>query len=522
MPASSHTHSEDTGGGGSGRRPVALVILDGWGHAEPGPGNAIARGRTPFFDSLLQSYPHTLLAASGESVGLPPGVMGNSEVGHLTLGTGRINYQDLSRINRAIDDGTFFSNPVLGPAMVAAAAVGAGVHLMGLVSDGGVHSAMRHIYALVDMAKDCGVERLYVHAFTDGRDTPPTSGAEYLEALERHLDEVGLGGIVTVAGRYYAMDRDKHWDRVKLAYDALVRGQGLRADSAVEGLRRSYDEGTTDEFVLPMVVSNDAEARIRDGDTVVFFNFRADRTRELTRAIISREFEGFDRDGPPPKVHYIGMTRYDASFDIPVAFPDTPPRAPLSRVVSEAGLTQLHIAETEKYAHVTFFFNGGREEPFPGERQVLVPSPREVDTYEEKPEMSAYEVADRFCATLSEDAPDFTVLNFANADMVGHTGDLEAAVAAVEHVDRCLEQVVAALLARQALVLVTSDHGNAERMLSDDGEAHTAHTTNPVPLVFLQKGNALRPEAGLSDIAPTVLQLLGVPIPPDMTGSPLW
>jgi 2,3-bisphosphoglycerate-independent phosphoglycerate mutase len=503
------------------RRPVALIILDGWGSAEPGPGNAITTACTPFFDSLWNEYPHTLLQASGEAVGLPAGVMGNSEVGHLTLGTGRVNYQDLSRINHAIEDGSFFSNPVLGPAMAVAAAAGAGVHLMGLLSDGGVHSAMLHICALVDLAKACGVTRLYIHAFTDGRDTSPTSGEGYLEVLDAHLKEAGLGKIVTIAGRYYAMDRDKHWDRVKLAYDALVRGEALRAESASEGIRRSYEEGMTDEFVLPRVVSNDAGARISDGDTVIFFNFRADRTRELTRAFIESDFSGFDRQGPPPNVRYLGMTLYDASFGIPVAFPDIPPRAPLSRVVSEAGLTQLRIAETEKYAHVTFFFNGGREKPFPGETQVLVPSPRDIETYEQKPQMSAYEVAERFRAILEEEPPHFTVLNFANADMVGHTGDMEAAVQAVEHVDRCLETVVGSLLGRDARVVVTSDHGNAEQMLSAEGGPHTAHTTNAVPLILLEQGVTLRQGAGLADIAPTVLRLLSLAVPAEMTGSPL-
>lgn len=510
-----------TGGEPGERRPVALIILDGWGYAPPGPANAVSLADIPFYRSLEAQYPRALLEASGEAVGLPAGIMGNSEVGHLTLGTGRINYQDLSRINRAISNGSFFQNPVLGPAMAHAAATGSAVHLMGLLSDGGVHSAIEHLHALVQLAHETGVSRLYIHCFMDGRDTSPTAGKGFLRDLEEFLADEGLGQVVTLSGRYYAMDRDKRWERVKLAYDALVHGEGLRASTPQEAITRSYEQGVTDEFVLPTVVSNDPESRIKDGDTVIFFNFRPDRTRELTRAFIERDFQAFDRKGPAPKVTFIGMTEYDSSFDIPVAFPDVSPELPLAEVLSRAGLTQLHIAETEKYAHVTFFFNGGHEEPYPGEQQVLIPSPRDIATYDERPQMAAYEVAARFVELYREQHFDFVILNFANPDMVGHTGVLPATVEALGHVDRCLAEVTAALQAKNAHIFITADHGNAEVMMNDDGTANTAHTTNPVPLLYLEKGAVLREGAGLSDIAPTVLSLLGLPVPAVMTGTSL-
>lgn len=526
MPTSSDNRNRpqaDSLGGRDCRveRPVALIVLDGWGYAPPGPGNAISLANKPFFSSLEERYPHVLLEASGEAVGLPPGIMGNSEVGHLTLGTGRINYQDLLRINRAIADGSFFQNPVLGPAMAHAAGTGAAVHLMGLLSDGGVHSAIEHLHALVQLAHEVGVSKLYIHCFMDGRDTSPTAGKKFLEDLEAFLAEEGLGKIVTLAGRYYAMDRDKRWDRVKLAYDALVYGEGLRAGTPLEAINRSYEQGITDEFVLPVVVSNDPDSRIKDGDTVIFFNFRPDRTRELTRAFIDPNFSEFDRGPAPPKVTFIGMTEYDPAFNIPVAFPDVPPREPLAEILSKAGLRQLHIAETEKYAHVTFFFNGGHEEPYPGEKQVLIPSPRDIATYDERPQMAAYEVAAKFVELYEQERFDFVILNFANPDMVGHTGVIEAAVKAVEHVDACLEKVVKTLQAHHAHILVTSDHGNAEFMKNEDGSPNTAHTTNPVPFFYLEEGARLREGGGLSDVAPTILTLLGLDIPRVMTGQPL-
>lgn len=527
MPASSSNpeqparRRESSPGGPGGNRPVALIILDGWGHAPPGPANAISLAHIPFYRSLEQKYPRVLVEASGEAVGLPAGIMGNSEVGHLTLGTGRVNYQDLSRINRAVADGSFFQNPVLGPAMVHAATIGASVHLMGLLSNGGVHSAIEHLHALVQLAHETGVGRLYIHCFMDGRDTSPTAGKGFLEDLEEFLAEESLGQVVTLAGRYYAMDRDKRWERVKLAYDVLVYGEGLRATTPLEAITRSYEQGVTDEFVLPTVVSNDPDSRIKDGDTVIFFNFRPDRTRELTRAFIEPNFNGFERSGPAPRVNFIGMTEYDANFNIPIAFPDVPPELPLAEILSRVGLTQLHIAETEKYAHVTFFFNGGHEEPYPGETQVLIPSPRDIATYDERPQMAAYDVAERFVELYESEAFDFVILNFANPDMVGHTGVLAAAIEALGHVDTCLASVLEALQARNAHIFITGDHGNVESMMNSDGTPNTAHTTNPVPLLYLEEGAALREGAGLSDIAPTILTLLGIPVPAVMTGVSL-
>ncbi len=527
MPASSSSpeHPAPRQGGNPGgpgaRRPGARIILDGWGYSPPGPYNPLTRADIPVYRSLEQKYPRVLIEASGEAVGLPVGIMGNSEVGHLTLGTGRINYQDLSRINRAVSDGSFFQNPVLAPAMAHAAAIGASVHLMGLLSDGGVHSAIEHLYALVQLAHETGVNHLYIHCFMDGRDTSPTAGKVFLENLEEFLADEGLGRIVTLAGRYYAMDRDKRWERVKLAYDALVYGEGLRATTPQEAITRSYEQGVTDEFVLPTVVSNDPDSRIKDGDTVIFFNFRPDRTRELTRAFIEPGFDGFEQPGPAPRVTYIGMTEYDSSFNIPVAFPDVPPELPLGEVLSRGGFTQLHIAETEKYAHVTFFFNGGHEEPYPGEKQVLIPSPRDIATYDERPQMAVYEVAERFVELCRTEDFDFIILNFANPDMVGHTGVLAATVEALGHVDTCLASVVQILAAKNAHIFVTADHGNAESMMNSDGTPNTAHTTNPVPLLYLEEGARMREGAGLSDIAPTVLTLLGIPVPSVMTGVPL-
>ncbi|MBU2603908.1 MAG: 2,3-bisphosphoglycerate-independent phosphoglycerate mutase [Actinobacteria bacterium] len=525
--------AESTGDAGAeaapaGRRPVALIVLDGWGYAEPGPGNAISLARTPVIDGLLGHYPWVLLEASGCAVGLPEGVMGNSEVGHFTLGCGRVLFQDLSRINHAIADGSFFDNEVLGDAMTAAASTNGSVHLMGLLSDGGVHSAIEHLHALVELAKSHFVERVFVHTFMDGRDTSPNAGAVFIADLERFLAGAGLGEIATVVGRYYAMDRDFRWPRVKLAYDALVHGAGSTAGSvgsagsAAEAVAASYEAGVTDEFIEPTITSRDPRSRVRDGDTVVFFNFRPDRARELTQAFIDDAFEGFDRGGAPPRVHFVGMTEYDAEFEIPVAFADKPPLRVLAEVLSDAGLRQLHIAETEKYAHVTFFFNGGREEPFPGETRRLIPSPTDIATYDQRPAMSAYKVAEAFKEAFETERPDFVVLNFANLDMVGHTGDLGATIEAAEHVDTCLGVVIEALAPFGARIFVTADHGNAERMINPvSGAPETAHTTNPVRLVCLEDGVTLREGAGLADVAPTVLCLLGLEVPPEMTGEPL-
>ncbi len=507
---------------GKGRRRAALIILDGWGYAEPGPGNAISLADTPVWDALWAQYPHVLLEASGEAVGLPPGVMGNSEVGHLTLGSGRIIYQDLSRISRSIADGSFFDNPVLTALMDGVRARSTSLHLMGLLSDGGVHSAMAHVKALVTMARRHGITRLHIHAFTDGRDTSPTAGECYVAELVDFLHEEGVGGIATVSGRYYAMDRDKRWERLKIAYDALVHDVGLRASDAASAVRESYARGETDEFILPTIVSADPASRIGDGDGVVFFNFRPDRARELSAALTVTDFTCFDRGGPPPLIDFAGMTEYDPRLDLAVAFPKEEPRNVLAEVVSDAGLTQLHIAETEKYAHVTFFFNGGREAPFPGEERRLVPSPKDVETYDQKPAMSAYEVAQAFEEIMVADPKDFVVLNFANPDMVGHTGNLAAAIEAVQHVDRCLGRVLRVLENLEAKVVVTSDHGNVEEMLEASGDRCTAHSMGKVPLILLERDAVLREGAGLSDVAPTLLRFLGLETPEEMTGRSLF
>ncbi len=502
-------------------RRAALVILDGWGCAPAGPGNAISLARTPVWDALWARYPHVLLEASGEAVGLPVGVMGNSEVGHLTIGAGRIIYQDLSRINRAVADGSFFLNPALLGIIGRTLDRDGSLHLMGLLSDAGVHSALGHLKALVQLAGRQGMERVYIHAFMDGRDTSPTAGIEYVSEVEEFLASEGRGTIATVAGRYYAMDRDKRWERVKLAYDAVVHGDGLVASSASAAVRESYGRSETDEFILPTVVSTDPASRVKAGDGVVFFNFRPDRVREICAALTQADFTGFGRGEAPPLVDLVGMTEYDSRLGLGVAFPKEEPRHVLAEVIGAAGLTQLHIAETEKYAHVTFFFNGGREAPFPGERRCLVPSPKDVRTYDQKPQMSAYEVVDCLERTISEDPVDFVVLNFANADMVGHTGDIQATVTALEHVDHCLGRVIEILAAAGARIMITADHGNAEVMLRPDGSVDTAHSTDPVPLIVLDELIKLREGAGLADIAPTLLCFLGLPVPVEMTGTSL-
>jgi 2,3-bisphosphoglycerate-independent phosphoglycerate mutase len=504
-----------------GHRRAALIILDGWGWAPPGPGNAISLADTPIWDGLWARYPHALLEASGEAVGLPPGVMGNSEVGHLTLGSGRVIYQDLSRINRSIADGSFYHNLALAALMEGAVERQRPVHLMGLLSDAGVHSSLGHLKALVGMAHRRGVQKVFIHAFTDGRDTSPTAGESYVRELEDYLRAEGLGAIATVSGRYYAMDRDRRWDRVKRAYDALVLDWGLRAGDASTAVLESYARGETDEFVQPTIVSADSDSRVHDGDGVVFFNFRPDRVRELAAALTQEQFAGFERSGGPPHVDFVGMTEYDPRLELAVAFPKDEPRHVLAEVVSEAGLTQLHIAETEKYAHVTFFFNGGRERPFPGEIRKLVPSPKDVATYDERPAMSAYEVADSLEQTLAEEPVDFVILNFANPDMVGHSGDIPATVEAVEHVDACLGRVLKVLESLGAKVIVTSDHGNAESMLEGDGDVNTAHTTVEVPVVVLDEEVKVHDGAGLADVAPTILCFMGLEQPPEMTGRSL-
>ncbi len=509
-------------------RPVALIILDGWGFRSERAHNAVAGARTPHLDRLFADESWTTLGASGMDVGLPDGQMGNSEVGHLNLGAGRIVYQDYTRINLAIRDGSFFDNPVLVDSCRRVKETGGALHLLGLLSDGGVHSHQEHLYALVELARRQGLDRVFVHAFLDGRDTPPQSGIGYLEHLEAQLADKGVGRIATVTGRYYAMDRDNRWDRVEKAWDALVRGRGAPAPSATEAVRAAYAAGQTDEFVEPRVIvdgAGDPVGRVADGDAVVFFNFRADRARELTRAFTEPGFEAFDVSDRPRLAGFVTFTLYDETFDLPVAFPPEHLSEIFGQVVSGAGLRQLRIAETEKYAHVTYFFNGGEETPFPGEDRVLIPSPREVATYDQKPEMSAFAVRDRLVQEIGRRAHDLIVVNFANLDMVGHTGVYEAAVRAVEAVDSCVGDVAAALRANGYAFLITGDHGNAEEMWDPaTGQPHTAHTCNRVPCVLVdpdRPGLRLRRDSRLADVAPTLLRILGLPKPDPMTGEDL-
>jgi 2,3-bisphosphoglycerate-independent phosphoglycerate mutase len=487
---------------------VCLVILDGWGLAPPGPGNAVELARTPVFDRLWSTYPHTELAASGRAVGLPDGQMGNSEVGHTNLGAGRVVRQDLVRIDDDIESGAFFENPVLVEACERGRA--GALHLLGLVSDGGVHSHVRHLRALQELADRQRVGHVFVHAFTDGRDTSPTGGAGYLE---------GIPGVATVAGRYYAMDRDRRWDRVERAYAAIVHGEGERADDAVAAVRAKYEGGETDEFIQPIVIGDPARGRIRAGDAVVFFNFRPDRARELSWALTDPAFSGFDRGADPPLPHYVQMTEYADDIHAPVAFPSESLHDVLAQILAGAGIAQVHAAETEKYAHVTYFFDGGSETRQRGEEWKLVDSRRDVATYDLAPQMSADGVAEVFCSELAAGEVRFGLVNFANPDMVGHTGVIPAAVAAVETTDRCLERVVETVEARGGVCLVTADHGNAELMLNPDGSPNTAHTTNPVPFIVTRHGVGLRDGGRLADVAPTVLALLGVGQPESMTGS---
>jgi 2,3-bisphosphoglycerate-independent phosphoglycerate mutase len=495
---------------------AVLIVLDGWGIAPDGPGNAISRANTPVIDGMWSRYPHTRLTASGRAVGLPDGQMGNSEVGHLSLGAGAVVMQDLTRIDDAARSGRLAENPVLRKALTAAERV----HLIGLVSDGGVHSGFRHLEALIRLAASLAVPDLVLHAFTDGRDTLPTSGAGYLEAVEGWIADAGAGRVGSVVGRYWAMDRDRRWDRIQRAYDLLVQGRAdHRADTGAAAARDAYDRAETDEFITPVLVG--AEARIRPGDSVIGFNFRTDRMREITRALADPEFHDVDRGGVAPVARYTTMTRYQDDFEYPVAFAPEHPTTTLPVVVAQERLRQVHVAETEKYAHVTYFFNGGEEAPCDGERRVLVPSARDVPTYDYKPEMSAPEIAAAFIDGWQSDSPAFGIINFANADMVGHTGVIDAAIIAVETIDRCLGPVVETVNASGGICLITADHGNAEHMLEDDGSPNTAHSTNPVPLIVTSPGLTLREQGILGDVAPTVLQLMAIEQPTLMTGRSL-
>jgi 2,3-bisphosphoglycerate-independent phosphoglycerate mutase len=510
-------------------KPIVLVILDGWGCAPPGPGNAIALARKPNYDRLLREFPHTRIHTSGPFVGLPEGQMGNSEVGHLNIGAGRIVQMDITRIDEAIANGSFEANAALLGAVRHAR--GHALHLLGLCSDGGVHSHLNHLYALLRLAKQEGVERVWLHAFTDGRDTAPHSGRDYLAQIEQKMRETAIGGVATLGGRYYGMDRDRRWERVGLAFHAMVHGAGPRAASADEALRTSYERGETDEFVAPTVIA--AGAAMRPEDAAINFNFRADRARQITRAL-TRAGGADDAleaaipaaEAPAP-LHYVCMTRYDKAFDLPVAFPPVSLTHILAQVMADRGLRNLRVAETEKYAHVTYFFNGGIEAAFPGEERTLVPSPK-VPTYDLKPEMSAAEVAATVVHAVDKGAFDVIVANFANADMVGHSGKIAPTIRAVEAVDAGLGAIEAAVRRRGGALLVTADHGNAEEMLvPGTGGPHTYHTTNPVPFILANEAapgappTALRADGSLRDIAPTVLGLLRVAEPPEMTGRGL-
>ncbi|MBU0483252.1 MAG: 2,3-bisphosphoglycerate-independent phosphoglycerate mutase [Proteobacteria bacterium] len=512
----------------SNREKVLLAILDGWGRGEESQTNAVYMAATPNMDRWSADYPSTTLVAHGEAVGLPAGQMGNSEVGHLNIGAGRIVYQDLTRINLALKNGDFFKNQILIRAMTGVREKGSVLHLMGLVSDGGVHSHLDHLVGLLEMAKRNNLENVFVHAFMDGRDTPPHSGAQYMRQLQDAMQRIGVGKVATISGRYYAMDRDNRWDRVHLAWQALVDGKGVFGKDSVLAIDDAYKNGETDEFIKPVVLTDGSGkplAVLKDYDSVVFFNFRADRARQLTHAFTDQHFAGFVPVSRPQLAEYVTFTGYDQKFDLPVAFPPVSLSHILGEEVSDHGLRQLRIAETEKYAHVTFFFNGGREEPFANEDRVLVPSPREVATYDLKPEMSAFGVTDELLPRISQGVYDLIVLNFANGDMVGHSGDLSAAITACEAVDQCLGRVVEAFTQQGGTVLITADHGNAEIMFDlKNGEPFTAHTSNPVPFIMVgdkYKECRMRTDGSLKDIAPTVLDILRIEVPVEMEGLSL-
>ena len=498
------------------KTPTVLVIMDGFGMGNPGAGNAVSLANTPVLDRLFAENAHTTLSASGLDVGLPDGQMGNSEVGHTNIGGGRVVFQDLPRISRAIDSGEFFKNPAYNKAMDDCLQKGSSLHLYGLLSDGGVHSTVEHLWALLKMAKDKGLEKVYIHAFLDGRDVSPTSGKDFVAQCVEKCAEIGVGKIATVMGRYYAMDRDKRWERLQMAYDAMVYGEGVQNSDPVDAVARSYENGVTDEFVEPVVC--DSRGTISNNDSIIFFNYRPDRAREITRAIVDPEFDGFPREFFPTT--YVCNTEYDASMpNVLVAWPRIAVKNGLGEYLSSLGMTQLRIAETEKYAHVTFFFNGGVETQYPGEDRVLVASPK-VATYDLQPEMSACEVCDKCVERIRSGAYDVVILNFANCDMVGHTGVLEAAVKAVETVDACVGRVVDAALEMGGIAMITADHGNAEQMVQPDGSPMTAHTTNRVPFILCGAGTELR-EGRLADIAPTILDVMGLACPPEMDGKTL-
>ncbi len=508
--------------------PILLAILDGWGAGPLNKVNAIHMARTPNMDRWQENFPYTTLLSHNGAVGLPEGQMGNSEVGHLNIGAGRIVYQDFTRINYAIETNRFSENEILNNTFRKARENDSGLHLMGLVSDGGVHSHIKHLLALLEMASAHGLTKVYIHAFMDGRDTPPTSGINYIRQLQQEMARIGTGRLASISGRFYAMDRDKRWNRVQVAWQAMVDGEGVKAEDPVQAVQDAYDRGETDEFIRPIVLQDEKSrplATVKDNDIVLMFNFRADRVRELTHAFTDDDWKEFPAINRPALAEYVTFTRYDKHFDLPVVFPPVSLDHILAEEISAAGLSQLRIAETEKYAHVTYFFNGGREEPFDLENRILIPSPADVATYDLKPEMSAYLVTEELLQHIDSGSYSFFVLNFANGDMVGHSGIMEAAVKACEVVDTCLEKIVEKFTANGGIVLITADHGKAETMCDlNSGCPITAHTSNPVPFILVSeqhKGCTLRQGGSLRDIAPTVLSLMGLPIPREMTGQSL-
>lgn len=506
------------------KKPTVLMILDGYGLNDKVEGNAIKQAKTPNLDSYFDRYPNSILQASGLDVGLPPGQMGNSEVGHLNIGAGRIVYQDFTRVSKDIKDGLFFDNVVLNEAIKNVKDHDSSLHLWGLLSDGGVHSHNTHLYALLKLAKNNGISKVYVHGFLDGRDVPPSSAIKYIEELEQVMREMGIGKIATISGRYYAMDRDNRWERIQLAYDALTLGTGNFASSATEAVKNSYDNNIVDEFVKPTVIleEDNPVATVNKNDSIIMFNFRPDRARQLTRSFVDPDFRDITREKGFLPVHYVCMTQYDISLpNVNIAYPQQSLENTLGEYISNRGLNQLRIAETEKYAHVTFFFNGGVEEPNENETRILMPSPK-VATYDLKPDMSAYEVTDKLLSEIDKNIHDLIIVNYANCDMVGHTGSMDAAIQAIEAVDACVGKVVEAVINKDGQLIITSDHGNSDEMLDENGNVVTAHSTNPVPIILVNADEKYSiGEGKLADIAPTLLQLMELPKPDEMTGSSL-
>ncbi len=502
-------------------KPCLLIILDGWGINPSLDNNAVKTANTPILDTLSNSFPTCQLECSGESVGLPSGIMGNSEVGHLNIGAGRKVFQTLLRIDSAISDGSFNKNEHFLSVTKKSITAGRSLHLMGLLSDGGVHSQLSHLFALIDMAQKNGVKNIYIHAILDGRDTPPDSGKKYVDKLQQYISDKPNVSIASICGRFYAMDRDTRWERTETAYRLYTEGIGTNESNPVQAVLNAYDRNETDEFVTPVIL--DEQGRMNDGDGFIFFNFRADRARQITNAFTNPSFQGFQRAKLPKFSEYVCMSLYDETFNLPIAFGPSVPEDILGEVISKKGLNQLRIAETEKYAHVTYFFNGGEETPFDGEERVLIESPRDVSTYDKKPEMSAFEVTETLSGVIAEGRHDLIVVNFANMDMVGHTGIMNAAVKAVETVDTCVGKVLDAFKFRNGSIMITADHGNSEKMVDENGGAHTAHTLNPVPFILVDgdKADCNLKNGCLGDIAPTILDVMGIEKPKKMTGTSL-